>query len=117
MAQGVTHHLGAVVQVQLVEQMADVELDGVLAHSELLGELAVGGHALDQQLEDLPLALGQGVGVGRRRRGRRLGRAGEFLEQLAGDRRRQGGLAALGALEQSEEILGVEVLEQVALGA
>jgi hypothetical protein len=37
MAQSESHHLRAIVQVQLVEDVADVELDRVLAHAQLLG--------------------------------------------------------------------------------
>src|SRR5436853_253175 len=37
-ANGVTDHLRAVVEVELVEDVADVELDRVLADAELLGE-------------------------------------------------------------------------------
>ena len=67
----------------------------------------------DQQLEHLALAVGQGVGVVGL--GRRARRAGELLEQLARQQRRQRRLAAAHPLEQGEELPRLEVLEQVAL--
>src|SRR5438270_13896936 len=39
--QRVPHHLRSVVQAELVEDVADVELDGVLAQVEAVGEFAV----------------------------------------------------------------------------
>src|SRR5829696_4369192 len=56
-AQGEPHDLRTVVQVELVEDVADVELDGVLAHAQLLRQLAVRGDAAHEQLEHLPLAV------------------------------------------------------------
>src|SRR6266545_447336 len=110
---GVAHHLRAVVQVELVQDVADVELDRVLAHSELAGELAVRGDPLDQELQDLALAFGQRVRiVGLRGR---LGRPGELQEELAGEDRRQARLAPADPFEKGEELVRFEVLEQVAL--
>src|SRR3954454_15774369 len=109
---GVTDRLRPRVQAQLVEDVAHVELDGVLAEAEAVGQLPVRGDAVDHQLEHFALAVGERVGVGRRRRG---GGFREFLQELAREVRRQRRLARAGAIEQREELLRLEVLQQITL--
>jgi hypothetical protein len=115
LAQGVADGLRAVVQVELVEDVADVELDGVLRHPQPLGELAVGGDALHHQLEHLELALGERVGVAL---GHRLAAAAsEGMQYLARQLGRQRRLAEQQTTQEVDEPVGLQVLEQVALGA
>src|SRR3954468_21478107 len=53
--------LAAALDTQLAEDGVDVELDGVLADGEALGDLLV-GEALGEELEHFALARGQGLG-------------------------------------------------------
>ena len=59
-AQGVGDHLGPVLEVELLEDVLQVELDGVLADHQRGRDLAIAG-AGHQQLEHFRLARGQRV--------------------------------------------------------
>src|SRR5437763_13820788 len=48
----VCHYLGAVLDVQFVEDVAQVILDRVFADDQALRELTIAGNALDEQVED-----------------------------------------------------------------
>ena len=89
-AEGVGDHLSTILQVQLVEDVAQVVLDRVLADEETFGQLPVRGDALYQELEDFALPRRQDVGGLWRRAG--LG-ASERAEDLAREAGREGRLA------------------------
>jgi hypothetical protein len=61
-AEGVGDHLGTVLHVQFVEDVAQVVLDRVLADEEALSQLSIRGDPLDQKLEHFALPRRQGVG-------------------------------------------------------
>jgi len=56
LAQRVAGDWHAILELQLVEEVADVELDRVLAEVQTLGELSVRCHAFDHEREHLVLA-------------------------------------------------------------
>ena len=60
MLQGPDGCPGAVFQVQFIQEVADVGFDGFFADHHLFGNLAVGQSPGDQ-LQDLPLTLGQSL--------------------------------------------------------
>ena len=112
---GVDDRLHPVAQAELHEHPPDVGLHRRLADEQLRADLGVVAAAPDQ-LEDLLLAGRQTVepGGGRRRRGRRP--AGEVLDQAAGDRRGQQGLARGHDAHRVHEVLTAHVLQQEAAG-
>src|SRR5215218_7378555 len=103
--QGGDHGGGAVVHAQLGEGVQQVGLDRGLADEQGGGDVGVAGAAGDQ-LQDLDLAGGQGLG----------GRAAHAADQPGGHRRGQHGLAPGGGLDGREQPLARGVLEQVAGG-
>jgi RimJ/RimL family protein N-acetyltransferase len=82
---GVDDGLHPGVQLQLLQDVADVVLHGVLADEQLLGDVAV-VHALGHQLEDLHLAVGEPRGGDLLTVVGLLDHGGELGEQLAGHR-------------------------------
>src|SRR6266511_2673802 len=104
------------VQVQLLEDVADVVLDGVLGDVELLGDVAV-VVALGDELEDLHLAVGEPRGgellllVGS------FDHGGELVEELGGHRRGDQRLALGDRADGVGDLLDGDLLEQVAVGA
>jgi hypothetical protein len=54
-AESVGDHLSPVLDVQFVENVAQVVLDRVLADEEALGQISVRSDPLHQELEHLPL--------------------------------------------------------------
>src|ERR1051326_3317526 len=60
-AHGKRDDLGAVLHVKLVEDVAEVVLDRIFGDHQPFGELAIAGDALHQQVEHLPLSLGEGI--------------------------------------------------------
>ncbi len=65
---GIDGQLGAVVQVELGQQAADVRLDRLLADDQLVGDLAV-AQSLRHLQQHLALALGDVAGRGTDGRG------------------------------------------------
>src|SRR4029450_571588 len=116
LANRVHHRLHPRVQVQLLEDVADVVLDGVLGDVELFGDVAV-VVALGAQLEDLHLALGEPRGgdllllVGALDHGR------ELIEELGGHGGRDQRLALGDRADRVGDLLDRDLLEQVAVGA
>jgi hypothetical protein len=101
------------VQLQLLEDVADVVLHGVLGDEELLGDVAV-VQAARHELEHLELALGQPRGghlvplVGL------LDHRGELAEQLRRHRRADQRLAAGDRTDRAGDLVDRDLLEQVA---
>ena len=107
--------LDAVAEPELHEHAGDVGLDRRLGDDQLGGDLGV-REAAGDELEDLELAGGELVEAGRGRAGGRAG-ARELLDQPAGDRRREQGVAAGHDADAVRELLGRDVLEQEPGGA
>src|SRR5512139_275489 len=99
-------------QVQLGKDMADVQLDGVVADVEGAGDGLV-AFAAGQVGEDFALARGQrveqGAGV--------LALLVVELDELGGHGGGDDGFAALGALDRVDHFVGFHALQQVAVGA
>ena len=112
-SQGVADDFGSVVEAQLVENVPHMELHSVLAEVEALGELTIRRHSFDHQLEHFAFSRRQcirivvGLQCGSRLR--------KLLQKLARQARRQRGFTVRGPVEQREEIIGFEVLQQIAL--
>src|SRR6266446_6897147 len=106
--------LRTVVEPELIEDVPDVKLHGVLAEVQAPSELPVRRDSLDHQLEYLALTIRKSVRLG----SRDLcgsGRLRKLLQQLARERRRQRRLTIAGAIEKCEELVRLEVLEQIPL--
>jgi hypothetical protein len=73
--------LDAVAEVELLEDMGDVGLDGGVADVELSSDLGVGEASCDQP-KNVELALGEIVELSGRRR---MGHAGELFDHAFGD--------------------------------
>ena len=109
----------ATARVELLEDVAEMELDGVLADPELGRDLLV-AQAARHEREDIELALGQPIrirpaGAAPRHRVEALP-ATELLDDPDRRRRTDRGLAATDRLEHGPQLRRLEVLEQVALG-
>src|SRR2546430_12880538 len=116
LAHGVDHRFHARMQVQLLEDVPDVILDGVLGDVELLRDIPV-VQALSDELEDLHLALGQARGRHLRPLLGRLRDRRELREEL----RRHGGrdprLSGPDAPDRVGDLLDRDLLAQAAAGA
>src|SRR5713226_4793132 len=112
---GVHHGFHPGVQVQLLQDVADVVLDGVLRDEELLGDVPV-VVAPSDELQHLQLPLGE---AGGRDAGPLVGalhHAGELVQQLRGHR---GGDERLPGIDRPDgvgDLLDRDLLEQVARG-
>ena len=113
-ADGVGNCLLPITQSQLAQNVAQVKLDRVLTYDQALRKRAIGAHASDEEREYLLLALGERstrTVLASRRRLCKL--AKKFLRKPW----REGRLAERDALQCFEELAGLEVFEQVPLGA
>src|SRR5207302_7677704 len=100
------------VEVQLLEDVADVVLDGVLGDEELLGDVPV-VVAPGDELEDLQLPVGQ---PGSRDAGPLVGalhHAGELVEQLGGHGGRDERLPGVHGPHRVRHLLDGDLLQQV----
>src|SRR5690242_21552208 len=100
--------------MQLVRDISQVVFDGVLAYHQSLRQLAIRSNALHKEVQHLAFAIRQlRRPIGGRWRCRRGTR--ELAQELSGETRRESRFAAGDTLEQTEKLVGVEVLEQIAL--
>jgi hypothetical protein len=110
----VDHGLDPVTQPQLVQDVAEMGLDGTRCHHELVGYLSV-GPAADHQVEDLSLAAGKAAqlgGWGQRRRAP----GGELGQQPPGHRWGEQRAAVRGGAHPEQQFLRGGVLEQEPAG-
>src|SRR6266566_5030501 len=116
LAHGIDHRFHARMQVQLLEDVPDVVLDGVLGDVELLRDVPV-VQTLGDELEDLHLAFGQ---PWRRHLRPLLGRLRdrcELREELRCHGWRDPRLPGPNAPDRVGDLLDRDLLEQVAAGA
>src|SRR5919108_307841 len=104
---GGDHGRDAVVDAELVHDLAQLVLDRGLAEIELLADLLV-GHAFGRELEDGDLALGQLHGS--------LGAPAQTLEHGRGGLFVQHALAARSRTDLALEVGAFHVFDHVALG-
>src|SRR5450759_4266376 len=116
LADGIHRGLHARVQLELLQDVAHMVLDGVLRDEQRSGDVLV-RHAAGDQLEHLELALGQA----RDRHGRTflmfLDHEGELGQELRGHRRRDQRLPCVDRPQAIGDLLGGHILEQVAVRA
>jgi hypothetical protein len=105
--------LDAVAEVELLEDVRDMCLDGRLADVELLCDLPV-GKAASHQAKDLSFALAELVELRRRRRARD---ARELFDHTLRDRRREERVSSGDGADSGEELFGRVVLENETAGA
>src|SRR5437867_3257554 len=110
LADGIEHGLHARVQVKLLEDVADVVLDGVLGDPESAADLPV-RQAVGGELEHLELAVGE-------RRTQRafvgpLADRRELAHELRGDGRREQRVSGVRLPDTSRDLRRVDLLEQV----
>src|SRR6478735_8190873 len=113
LAHGVHDGLHARVQLQLLQDVADVVLDRVLGDEELLGDLTV-VEPLGHEPEDLELALGEPQGGALL--ALRLGHLLELVDELDGHGGADEGLALVDHADRLGDLLDGGVLQQVAGG-
>lgn len=101
-------HLRAVLQMELLEDVAHVELHRGVGDRELFGDRAVRAPVGDES-QDLLLARGEGGFVALWSAGR------EVPDDLAGQPAREWRLAAIERLEELEEVARGRALHQVAV--
>jgi uncharacterized protein YcaQ len=106
------------VDLELLQDVPDVVLHGILRDEQLLGDVAV-VHPARDQLEHLHLALGElgrGDVLGLLLLGVALGQRGELGEQLARHRGVDQRLAAVHRADRLGHLVQRDVLQQVAAG-
>src|SRR5215203_908411 len=114
MAEGIGDHLGPILHVQFVENVAQVVLDRVLADEKTVRQLSVGGNPLHQELEHFALPRRQRVGGLWRWAG--LGTS-ERGKDLARETRRERRLATSDPFQKLEKPPRFEILRQEPLRA
>src|SRR5664280_1287397 len=103
--------LRPVLSVELLHDVLEVELDRVLADTQLARNLAV-ALADGDELEDFQLSIGQAL----RRPGATARHPEELVDDSSGRGRRDGRLAARHPLQHGAELGRFKVLQQIAMG-